>query len=221
MQPHQLLVTRTARYYLTGPDTGAVRQVWIALHGYAMLAARFAPWLGVLDDGETLLVVPEALSRFYLETARDGRHGNLIGATWLTREDREAELTDAIGYLDRLARQVAPRLRPGGRLGVLGFSQGAAMAARWAAHGTIVPDHLVLWGAPPPTESVAPLGLRLAGRVVTLVAGDRDPVAPAGALEEPARELSAAGVVARVERFPGGHELPPEVLRRVAVTATA
>ena len=94
MIPRYLPVSRTARYFALGPEPPAAREIWIALHGYAQLAERFLTQLAVLDDGSTHIAAPEALSRFYLETQRSGRHADLVGATWLTREAREADLDD-------------------------------------------------------------------------------------------------------------------------------
>jgi len=216
VKAHHLQVRRTARYFTLGPEPEEADQVWIALHGYAMLAARFLQQLVPLGEGAgTLIVAPEALSRFYLETARDGRHADVIGATWLTREDREHELADAIHYLDRLHAELAGSLRRGAGVGILGFSQGAAMAARWIATGVAVPSQLVLWGIDPPADALPLVAERMQGREVTLVAGDQDPFAPAGGIEAHARALAQRGVQARAERFRGGHVLEPALLLRL------
>lgn len=216
--PHHLPVTRTARYFTLGPTAGEVAELWIVLHGYAQLAARFLREFTALEDGTTTVVAPEALSRFYLETSLDGRHGQRVGATWLTREDRQADLADHLGYLDRLATHLLEGFgarRP--RLSVLGFSQGSAMAARWVARGTILPGRLVLWGTPLPgdlpPEQLAP---RLGAAPVIFVAGDRDPFVPSGSLEASAEALRALGVAARVDRFDGGH-----TMNRAALLAAA
>jgi len=216
MRLHHLDVTRTARYFTLGPSNGSAREIWIGLHGYAQLASRFLRWLAPLDDGHTLVATPEALSRFYLETGVNGRHGKAVGATWLTREDREADLRDHLGYLDRLHGE----LDGGGghsRLVVLGFSQGVALAARWVAAGRVRPEMLVLWGAPPPPD-VAPalLAERLDGRPLHLVAGDRDAYVPADILEEAGRALTAAGAAVTLTRFPGGHQVVEGTLLAVA-----
>jgi predicted esterase len=217
MQQHHLTVTRTARYFTHGSEAHRTSHLWIALHGHAMLARRFLRLLDPLaKQPETLVAAPEALSRFYLETGLDGRHGEAIGATWLTREDRERDLADARSYLDRLHVELTGAIPPGARVGVLGFSQGAVMAARWVAAGTILPDQVVLWGIEPPGDAFPGLAERLQGRELTLVAGDRDPLAPPGGIEAQAHRLAQAGVRARAVRFPGGHAVEPEPLLRVA-----
>jgi len=212
-----LQVVRTARYFTLGPDPGEADHFWIALHGYAMLAERFLRQLEPLgEQTASLIVAPEALSRFYLETTRDGRHSQAIGATWLTREDREADLDDTLRYLDRLHAELTGSLRPGATVGILGFSQGAAMAARWVAAGATLPDQLVLWGVDPPGDAMPGVAERMQGREVTLIAGDSDPFAPQDGIEALARALAQKGVRARAERFCGGHALEPAVLRRLA-----
>lgn len=208
-----LPVTRTARYFALGPEDGSATELWIGLHGYAQLASRFVRWLSPLDDGHTLIAAPEALSRFYLETRLDGRHGKAIGATWLTREDREADLQDHLRYLDRLLETLLSASAPRVRVTVLGFSQGAALAARWVAEGRVCPDKLVLWGSPPPAD-VKPE--QLAGRSVHLVAGDRDAYIPGELIENVGMALTAAGAVVTVTRFPGGHEVPEASLLSLA-----
>jgi predicted esterase len=180
-----------------------------------MLAERFLAQLQPLADGDTLIIAPEALSRFYLETARDGRHANEVGASWLTREDREHEIADAVAYLDDLLREVSRPLTRGFQVGVLGFSQGGAIAARWVARGAALPERLVLWGLEPPGDALPGIAARLAGRELILVAGDADPLVPPGGIEAQARQLTEAGVLARAERFAGGHRVPPEALRRI------
>jgi predicted esterase len=217
LSARHLQVVRTARYFTLGPDPGEVDQLWIALHGYAMLAERFLRQLEPLGEWRaSLIVAPEALSRFYLETTRDGRHSQAIGATWLTREDREADLADTLRYLDRLHAELAGSLRSGATVGILGFSQGAAMAARWVAGGATLPDQLVLWGVDPPADAMPGVAERMQGREVTLIAGDQDPLAPSGGIEVQARALAQKGVRARAERFDGGHALDPGALRRLA-----
>lgn len=217
MNPRYLTVSRTARYFAFGPEPAVAREVWIALHGHAQLAERFATQLSSLDDGGTHVAVPEALSRFYLETRRDGRHANLVGATWLTREARGEDLDDHLLYLNRVREHLLTGVPHRPRLTVLGFSQGAVMAARWVARGRQPPDHTVLWGSRLP-DDVSPdaLARGLDGHPVTLVAGDADPIVPTGSIEASADALLAAGVPARAVRFEGGHLIPPIVLLQSA-----
>ena len=135
---HHLEVTRTARYHVLGDAHGDWGTVWYALHGYAQLAGDFLRACRPLGAGGALVVAPEGLSRFYPE----GGSG-AVAASWMTSEDREAEIADTVGYL----RTLDASLRPAGREAcALGFSQGAAAASRLVVLGGLRPRRLVLWG---------------------------------------------------------------------------
>jgi predicted esterase len=95
----------------------------------------------VLVDAETVVVAPEALSRFYT----DGNYGK-PGATWMTREDRQAEITDYVAYLNQLYDTLlAGHDRSRLTINVMGFSQGCATLGRWLADGHVRADRVVLW----------------------------------------------------------------------------
>jgi predicted esterase len=217
MHPHHLEVNRTARYFTLGDGERPPRELWVGLHGYAQLAARFLPMLAPLDDGRTLIAAPEALSRFYLETRLTGHHGPAIGATWLTREHREPDLRDHLRYLDTLLERLLAPFPSRPAVSVLGFSQGASLAARWVATGAVRPARLVLWGVPLPQDvPLEPLVAALAGAPVVLAAGTSDPYVPGDSLEQGAALLAAAGARVEVRRFEGGHVIPAADLLAVA-----
>src|SRR5438046_7182386 len=97
MQEHHIGVTHSARYFTLGNSSRGVAEVWFACHGYGQLAARFLEKLRVLDDGRRYLVAPEGLSRFYLSESPAERR---VGASWMPREDRLAEIDGSVPYLD-------------------------------------------------------------------------------------------------------------------------
>src|SRR5919202_1046254 len=103
MREHHITVTRTARYVTLGDVHEALRQVWFVCHGYEQLPARFRQPSEDLAEGPRLIVAPEALSRFYVESGAGTRHADVpVGATWMTREDRLSEIADYVSYLDGL-----------------------------------------------------------------------------------------------------------------------
>ena len=215
IREHRLIVRRTARYCTLGTGADA-RSVWYVLHGYRQLAERFIGKFRALESPGRLIVAPEALNRFYIDDARDlTPHGpdSPVGATWMTRHDREAEIEDYVAYLDDL--DAALDLGPDVRRIVLGFSQGAATAARWATRGRVRADRLVLWsGLLPsdPGEGRARLGtLR-----PVYVAGEADPALSVAAVEAERRALQAAGVESALVRHAGGHAIDADALRAVA-----
>lgn len=216
-------------------DPLSAEDVWFVLHGYRQLAERFIQRFEVVpgvESGRVAVVAPEALSRFYVED-RGGEHGpdSRVGATWMTRADREHEIRDYVEYLDRLAAAVlggsaeagplgpeAPTAAPidGGarRLVILGFSQGAATASRWVAYGRVCPAELILWGGGLAADlEMERAAEALRGVRVRLVVGDEDAWA-AGRSAESTRRLEAAGLEAERVEYRGGHHLAPELLSR-------
>ncbi len=217
---HGIVVPRTARYYTLGPTHGFPRELWFVCHGYGQLAARFARQFGVLDDGSRLIVAPEALSRFYLDPIPQRRNdpSPRIGATWMTREDRDAEIADYVTYLERVATEVRQHLTGAApRLVVLGFSQGVATVTRWLAASEMRADQLVLWaGGIPPELDLAAWASRLHGAAITLVAGDTDEMATPAAVTSEAERLSSAGVAFTLQRYDGGHAIDDAALQELA-----
>jgi predicted esterase len=215
---HHLVVPRTARYATLGEPGPQVREVWFVLHGFGQLSPYFIRHFGVLADGTRLVVAPEALNRFYLErTSRQGAGTARVGATWMTREEREAEMADYVRYLDLLADRVfADVPREAVRVTVLGFSQGVATGARWLCRGNLRTDAFVMWAGPFPPELDADAVAPLRGTRLVRVLGDGDEMAqPEHVATEDAR-VRALGLDAPLVRFAGGHELHRETLAAIA-----
>ncbi|MCX6218676.1 phospholipase [Spirosoma sp.] len=143
LQEHHLPVRRTARYYTVGKLTEQTKRIWFCLHGFGQLAQYFGRKFSDLDDGQTLIVVPEGLSRMYLDTSYQR-----IGASWMSREDRDHEISDYVSYLNDLYDLILNG-HESGKAGLhitfFGFSQGAATACRWLNNGHAHADRLILW----------------------------------------------------------------------------
>lgn len=219
IRERHITVLRTARYYTLGEPGSRTTEVWFALHGYGQLAATFLSALAPLDDGSRLIVAPEALSRFYLGgVGSRAAAERAVGAAWMTREDRLAEIDDQVRYLDAVHTEVLSGLAPIiPRVCVLGFSQGATTAARWLALGTARVERLILWGGELPADlDLSAHAERLARVDLTLVAGTRDDYITAKILERERRRLESSAIPFRVVTFAGGHEIDPAVLRQVA-----
>lgn len=210
---HHLDVSRTARYFTLGDAAPSSAEIWFVLHGYGQLAGRFIRQFAPLADGTRLIVAPEGLSRFYLDSGQNDK----IGASWMTREDRLAEITDYVRYLDAVHAAVVDERT--GRVIVLGFSQGTATAARWLAQGAARAQRLILWGGEvPPDLDLTAARECWSGTELTLVAGSTDQFITAKVLARDESRLREHAISYRIERFDGGHEIVPDVLARVATT---
>ena len=109
------------RYLYEG--RGAERLL-VGFHGYAEVAEWNFAELGKIPSIEEWSAVSiQALHPFYTRTGE-------VVANWMTKQDRELAIADNVAYV----RAVLAALPPAKTLVFSGFSQGAAMAARAAAH---------------------------------------------------------------------------------------
>lgn len=209
MHEHRIAVSRSARYFTIGRPQ---REVWFVLHGYGQLAARFLRHFTPLDDGTRLVVAPEGLSRFYLTEDPAERR---VGASWMTKEDRQAEIENYVQYLDAVFEECVRSLdRAQVKVTLLGFSQGSATACRWFTMGKSRIDRLVVWGGEVPPDVELPRSVRL-----SLVYGSRDEYFTPKIITATEARLRAHDVPYKLVPFDGGHEIDAEVLKRVALTA--
>jgi predicted esterase len=199
---------RTGRYAWIGTTPESAARVWIVLHGYGQLARRFLrPFAGVVPP-DTCVVAPEGLSRFYREMPKaDGSHLHTTGATWMTREQRDDDIRDALRWLSLVHAEVAtgPSVRA---VGVLAFSQGVATATRWLASGAVHPDALVIWAGELAQDiDQGALSASLSNADVTLVAGTQDQFVSATRREQALAAVRAWHPAAMARTFEGPHEL--------------
>lgn len=214
-----ITVPRTARYAIMGSFDSDLTEVWIVCHGHAQLAARFLSRFVALEREDRLFVAPEALSRYYIGAPNAvHRPDSPVGATWMTREDREAEIEDQITYLDKIHEEIFSHVdREAVRLWVLGFSQGVATVTRWLARGKFTVDRAVLWAGIIPPELDSNGGRALSARApVTIVVGDTDEFATPKVVAAQEAKLRELGVPFRKIGFAGGHDLSDSALMELA-----
>ncbi len=207
-----IVVDRHARIGVVG-DMESATEAWLILHGYGMLAQGILHWFRAAARPGRVLVAPEALSRFYV----DFQGARRVGASWMTREAREDDLTDLIAYLDQVA---APLRAACPRLEVHGFSQGVAAAARMVVHAPLDVDRLVCWGGTVPLDiDPAKLKSRISDGTVDYAVGRRDTRTPRDAVAADAERLRASGVMVRLHEFDGGHRIDDGVIAGLAAPA--
>lgn len=217
---HTITVPRTARYATLGPMHGFPRELWFVCHGFGQLASRFIRHFAPIDDGTRLIVAPEALNRYYLDSIPERRKQEAprVGATWMTREFREEEIKDYVRYLELLSTEIRHHLAGASpRIVVLGFSQGTATVCRWLASSGLRADQLVLWaGQIPPELDLESWSESLDGAEITLVVGDNDEYATPKILAAEAERMSNAGIAYSLQHFAGGHVIDAGALKALA-----
>lgn len=203
---HELTVLRTARYYTLGELSEHIQEVWFVLHGYGMLARYFLKRFEPIANDTRLIVAPEGLSRFYL-----GESYSRVGASWMTKEDREAEIADQHTYLQAVMERVLPQGLPRGvTLNLLGFSQGTAAAWRWASTGRVPFQNLILWAGSIPLDT--PPACILAGKGFHLLLGRHDEIIPEKTANDFLAQLAEKGISPTLHWYEGGHTVEETAL---------
>lgn len=206
-------IRRTALLSACGP-VGAPHG-WLALHGLNQRAARFARPFDAAG-GPRRVVLPEGPSRVILDPRTDK-----TGACWTTVPDRTADMADALPWLDAATARLDAQAGAGKRV-LLGFSQGAIIAARFAVARPRVWDAIVLWGMGVPAD-VDPEALvaRCASGRLHLVVGDTDPLATPARVAAVEQRLRSLDVPFERIGYPGGHVVTAEVVAQVAARLSA
>lgn len=205
-----------ARYFTLG-NKAAAGKIWFVLHGYGQLAQYFLRKFAPLEAAGHYVIAPEGLSRYYLEDAatRNQTGNNRVGATWMTRENRLQDIHNYITYLDAIYRKEVP---PGfnGQINILGFSQGAATASRWAMHDNSPFHRLILWaGVFPPDMDFRKGAELLKQKEVIEVYGTQDPFITEARLAEVTALNEKLEIHPHVIAFDGGHEIDAETLKQL------
>ncbi|MDQ2795383.1 MAG: phospholipase [Bacteroidota bacterium] len=215
MERH-ITVARTARYQQLGELSARTRRVWFVCHGYGQLAAYFIRHFAFITEADptTVVIAPEGLSRFYLQG-----NGGRVGASWMTRDDRLAEIDDHIGFLNQLAQKVLAQCPPDVPLTVLGFSQGTATVGRWLAQAAFRPAHLILWAGSFPEDLPAAAAQKLLpGLPVSVVIGTNDEYISLAQAGQQQQQLEQFGAKTQLITFAGQHELNRALLEKLAVS---
>jgi predicted esterase len=165
------------RYFKLGEINADTKAVWFVLHGYGQLAQYFLPKFKSLIEHNICVIAPEGLSHYYLEDAstRSKSGSTRVGASWMTRENRLADIENYLTYLDSVFKREVGSYK-NLDITILGFSQGAATASRWALSNSIPFRRLILWAGIFPNDMDFEKGKQLLkGKDVTIAYGKHDP----------------------------------------------
>jgi len=210
MEVKNLIVPKTARYFVEGIPGPEIKSVWIVCHGYGQLANYFLKMFETLKADDTLIVAPEGLHRYYVKGFFDR-----VGASWMTKEDRLDDIKDYVNYLDAVYDDIMKHLPPNCRVNILGFSQGTATVGRWFALGKVKADNLILFAGHFPEDIIkAEFKEKFSTTKLLIATGDEDEFLTQEEIKKQ-HQLLDGFVSFDFYNFKGKHEIVPEVLMEI------
>lgn len=203
-----ITVERSLRYAVRNAGSKPVHLVYL-LHGYGQLAEYFLKKAESVLPENVCFIAPEGMHRFYL----NGTSGR-VGASWMTREARELDISENTRALDKLHAHLTEELHPG-KITVIGFSQGGATAARWIANGNIQADCFISWASVfPPDIAFPEQGFQPEQNIFVL--GTNDVFFDEAAVAKACADYTERGF--EIIRFEGGHDLDATLLEHLIAT---
>jgi len=201
-----------ARYFQLGNLTSETKNLIFVIHGYGQQAKYFIQKFKSLDDGNSCIIAPEGLSRFYLE----GFSGR-VGATWMTKEDRLIDIKNYVAYLNSVYTDVARgTVASHTKISTIGFSQGSATASRWLANLEGTMHQLILWaGIFPPDLNYDLVSDKFQALDIKYVYGLKDPFLNESRLEEMHNISKHLNVKPETFTFDGEHVIDAEMLQEL------
>lgn len=204
---NHIIVQKTARYHTLG-DAKQPKKIWIICHGYGQLAKFFIRKFRVLANDKTILVAPEGLSKFYL-----GGNNGRVGASWMTKDDRENDIKDYIAYLNTLYDHLIDQYGPEVQFGVIGFSQAAATVSRWINDGHAQVHKLILWASMfPPDIDFEVSRVIYQNLDLQWIVGDEDEYLDRMDIEKHRALLDKEDIPYQFHLFKGKHDIYESVL---------
>lgn len=204
-------VTIRATYETYGNLSEKTECIWVVCHGYGQLAKHFIRRFDILDPEKCFVIAPQGLSKFYLEEF--GR----VGASWLTRENKDMELQNQLDYIEAVFKQATePIDLTSVKINLLGFSQGTATATRFAIYRNIFFDKLVLWAGILPREMDHTHFEHLKSVAMPyLVIGKQDKLFQGDRVEKAVAHMTKTFKTPIVILFDGEHKMERTVLTQV------
>jgi predicted esterase len=211
MAHHKLKIEKTAHVFTHGEPSDKTEYLWFVTHGYGQLASSIIRKFEGFDPTTHFVVAPEALNRFYWNFKT-----NVVGASWMTRQDRLDEIEDYSTYLDTVYAQFRAQVAPSVKIIFFGFSQGCATQMRWIMKGLPNYDHLILWGGVLPEDlDYQPFANYFGTKKLTFVCGDNDEFINQEGIEKHFALAKEKGLAMNFVGFEGRHEVLVDILEKV------
>lgn len=202
-------IEKKARYFQLGNPGNDTSIVWVVLHGYGMLSEFFIQKFKKLENKNTLILAPEALNRFYIDT----NYGR-VGASWMTKDERQDDIKENIKYLNSLMDQIIKEIGHNRfKINVLGFSQGGATACRWLFKSGLKFENLIMWAGDIPKDTLTEENrLKWSDMNTHLVMGKKDELINEEMKAKFLKLVTDYKLDYKLTLYDGDHRIYPDVL---------
>lgn len=186
------------RHLIRVPEGPGPFPLLVGFHGYGERAEQHLEQLERLPGAEAMvLVAVQSLHLFYTKA------GEVVGS-WMTRLEREHAIADNVAYVAAVVESARSEAPAAGPLVYIGFSQGASMAWRAAAHSGHRSAAIIALGGDMPPDVAD--DARAALPPALIARGERDEWFTAAKMQKDLDRCAARGVPVRSLVFDGGHE---------------
>ncbi|GMV99612.1 MAG: esterase [Candidatus Hydrogenedentota bacterium] len=209
---HALTIDTQAYYSILEPSNahGDPPDLVLVFHGYGQsgdrFLKRFEPW----RNRNLLVVAPFGPHQTYMNW-----EPRTVGFVWMTLFERERAIEGLMAYIHQLLSHLREHHKFNWRrVFVLGFSQGATVAWRFATRGEMPVDGLICCGSdlPPDAADRLPAKHRFP---VRLVHARDDSTMVFGLAEQSLAKLTELGYEVSTDFFEGGHRIPPAQVKGI------
>lgn len=204
---NEIVFNQTGRYFTAGNPTA--KNLLVVLHGYGQLASYFLEKFSALNQENYFIVAPEGLHHFYV----NGTNGR-VGASWMTKEDRELDIKNYVTYLDAIFDKILATSNFEKKF-LLGFSQGGATAARYMILGQTKFENFLLWAAVFPPDMKEAIAGNFCDSKNYFIVGDQDEFYKADEIKELSRNLISTQFPIDFVKFEGNHTIHIETLKLI------
>ncbi|MBN1301660.1 MAG: hypothetical protein JW995_10635 [Melioribacteraceae bacterium] len=214
MKEEHLTTVKTARFFSIGEPSFNTNSIWFVYHGYAQLAKEFLDTFSEFENEKLIIVAPEGLNRFY----KKGFFGE-VGASWMTKEDRESEIKDHKTFINNLYHKITAGLNTSRiSCNFLGFSQGAETAFRIFTDNKFIIDNLIMWaGVPPGDSDYKKASILSVSTRIKFVFGMDDRLLNRDIQDKALTKLGEHKVKYETGYYDGGHEINPVLISRLNI----
>lgn len=206
----QVSYQSTNTYSTLNSLTLDTQNIWIACHGIGYLSKFFITYFDELDPKFNYIIAPQAPSKYYQTKAY-----KYVGASWLTKENRELETENVLNYLDALLE--IEKLPANKKFILFGFSQGVSVVTRWMAQRKIHCDHLVIHSGSIPAEFDSTSFAHLPELKTSIIYGTQDEYLTEEKIQS---QLELAESIfpnsPEILKFEGKHVMHKESLERIS-----